>query len=60
VALLKAVEKADSTDYDALTKALHSEYVDTPVGKISFDKNGDATGIGFTVYKVEQGKYIGM
>jgi branched-chain amino acid transport system substrate-binding protein len=58
VALLNAVEKAGSTDYDALTKALHSEYVDTPVGKISFDKNGDATGIGFSVYKVEGGKYI--
>ncbi len=30
---------------------------DTPVGTISFDKNGDATGLGFSVYEVQKGKF---
>ncbi len=31
---------------------------DTSVGTISFDKNGDATGLGFSVYQVKNGKYV--
>jgi len=57
-ALLNAIEKAGSTDYEALSKALKTEYVETPLGKIRFDKNGDATGIGFSVYKVEKGAFV--
>jgi branched-chain amino acid transport system substrate-binding protein len=57
LALLTAVEKAGSTDYDAVTKALRSEYVETPVGKIKFDGKGDAEGVGFSVYKVENGAF---
>ncbi len=58
LALLNAVDKAGSTDYDAIIKVLHTEYVDTPLGKISFDENGDATGIGFSVYRVENGAFV--
>ncbi|WP_022666758.1 branched-chain amino acid ABC transporter substrate-binding protein [Desulfospira joergensenii] len=58
LALLNAIEKAGSTDYDAVVKALKTEYVETPLGKISFDQNGDATGIGFAVYKVADGKFV--
>lgn len=58
LALLNAIEKAGSTDYAAIEKALRSEYVETPVGKISFDKKGDATGVGFSVYQVQNGKYV--
>ncbi|MBW1894205.1 MAG: branched-chain amino acid ABC transporter substrate-binding protein [Deltaproteobacteria bacterium] len=57
LALLNAIEKAGSTDYEAVSKALKTEYVDTPLGKIKFDENGDATGIGFSVYKVEKGAF---
>ena len=57
LALLNAIEKAGSTDYDAVSKALKTEYVETPLGKISFDENGDATGIGFSVYIVENGAF---
>jgi len=57
-ALLNAIEKAGSTDYDKIGKALKTEYVETPLGKIRFDENGDATGIGFAVYKVENGKFV--
>ena len=58
LALLNAIEKAGSTDYDALKKALQTEYVDTPLGKIRFDKIGDATGVGFSVYQVQKGAYV--
>ncbi|MBW2603656.1 MAG: branched-chain amino acid ABC transporter substrate-binding protein [Deltaproteobacteria bacterium] len=58
LALLNAVEKAGSTDYDAVENALRTEYVDTPLGKIRFDKNGDAEGVGFSIYQVQKGKYV--
>ncbi len=58
LALLNAIEKAGSTDYDAIVHALKTEYVDTPLGKIKFDEQGDATGIGFSVYKVTNGEFV--
>ncbi|MDC0335671.1 branched-chain amino acid ABC transporter substrate-binding protein [Pseudodesulfovibrio sp.] len=57
-ALLAAVEAADSTDYDAVTNALRSNYVETAVGKIKFDAKGDAEGVGFSVYQVKDGNYV--
>ncbi len=58
LAILNAIEKAGTTDYDAVVKALRSEYVDTPLGSISFDKKGDAIGVGFSVYQVQNGAYV--
>jgi branched-chain amino acid transport system substrate-binding protein len=58
LALLNAIEKAGSTDYAAVEAALRSEFVETPVGKISFDEKGDAIGVGFSMYKVVDGKYV--
>ncbi len=57
LALLNAIEKA-GTNYDALTKALQTEFVETPVGKIKFDKKGDAEGVGFSVYQVKNGAFV--
>ncbi len=57
-ALLNAVQKAGSTNYDAVAKALRTEYVETPLGKISFDKRGDAIGVGFAMYQVKNGVYV--
>jgi branched-chain amino acid transport system substrate-binding protein len=57
-ALLNAIEKAGSTEYNAVSKALKTEYVETPLGKIKFDNKGDTTGIGFSIYQVQSGKYI--
>jgi len=56
-ALLNAVAKAGSTDYDKVVAALHNELIDTPVGKIKFDAKGDAEGVSFSVYQVKSGKY---
>lgn len=58
LAILNAVKQAGSTDYDAVTKALHNTETDTPLGKIKFDKKGDATGVGFAMYQVKDGKYV--
>jgi len=56
--LLNAVEKAGSADFDAVVKALKTEWVETPLGKISFDERGDAKGIGFSMYQVKNGVYV--
>ena len=58
LALLNAIEKSGSTDYDVLTKTLQSEWVATPLGIIKFDEKGDAIGVGFAVYQVQNGQYV--
>ncbi|AOY60055.1 MULTISPECIES: branched-chain amino acid ABC transporter substrate-binding protein [Desulfococcus] len=58
LALLNAVEKAGTTDYDAVVKALRTEFVATPLGIIRFDEKGDAIGIGFSMYQVQNGNYV--
>ena len=58
VAMLNAIDKADSTKLEDLKKVLQSEKVDTPVGKINFDAKGDAIGVGFSMYVVDKGKYV--
>jgi branched-chain amino acid transport system substrate-binding protein len=58
VAMLNAVEKAGSTDLAKVKKVLQSEKVDTPLGAISFDENGDAIGVGFSVYQVKDGVFV--
>jgi len=58
LALLNGIQKAGSTDYAAVEKALRTEWVETPVGKISFDERGDAKGVGFSMYQVKNGEYV--
>jgi len=58
LALLNAIEQAGSTDYDAVSKALRTKDVATPLGNIHFDKRGDATGVGFSMYQVKNGVYV--
>lgn len=56
-ALAKAAETAGSIDYDKMRAAMFTIKVDSPLGPIGFDKNGDVVGAGFSVYKVVDGKY---
>jgi branched-chain amino acid transport system substrate-binding protein len=58
LAMLNAIDKANSTELEALKKALQTEKVDTPVGNIYFDERGDAVGVGFSVYQVKDGKFV--
>jgi branched-chain amino acid transport system substrate-binding protein len=58
LALLNAIEQAGSTDYAAVTNALRTKDVETPLGKIRFDDRGDAIGVGFSMYQVQKGVYV--
>ncbi|MGL1932941.1 MAG: branched-chain amino acid ABC transporter substrate-binding protein [Desulfotalea sp.] len=58
LAIVNAIDKADSTDFDKVKKALQTEKVDTPIGNIYFDAGGDAVGAGFSVYQVQDGKFV--
>ncbi|BBO85124.1 branched chain amino acid ABC transporter substrate-binding protein [Desulfosarcina ovata subsp. sediminis] len=58
LALINAMEKSCSTQYDDIVNALRSEWVATPLGIIKFDKKGDAIGVGFAMYQVQNGAYV--
>ncbi len=58
LALINAIEKSGSTEYDNIVKALQNEWVATPLGIIKFDNRGDAIGVGFSMYQVRNGVYV--
>ena len=58
LAMLNAIDKANSTKYEDIVNVLRNEYVATPLGIIKFDERGDAIGVGFSMYQVINGKYI--
>jgi branched-chain amino acid transport system substrate-binding protein len=37
---------------------MRTYYTDTPLGKIKFNKDGDAIGAGFSMYQVRKGMYV--
>ena len=57
-ALAAAADKAGSLDYDKMRAAMFENKIDSPLGTIGFDKNGDVVGAGFSVYQVQNGKYV--
>lgn len=57
-ALLAAIEKAGTTDTDKVMEALRNNYVDTAIGTLKFDEKGDAEGIGFSMYQVQNGQFV--
>ena len=56
-ALAMAAEKAGAVDFDKMKAAMYEIKIDSPLGPIGFDKNGDVIGAAFSVYKVVDGKY---
>ena len=58
MALLNAIEKAGAIDYIKIGRALKTNYVDTPLGKIRFNDKGDAIGVGFSMYQVRKGAFV--
>lgn len=58
LAMTNAIAKANSTEYADIQNVLRTEYVATPLGIIRFDERGDATGIGFSMYQVQNGAYV--
>ena len=57
-ALLEGIQVAGTTDFASVSKALRSNYFNTPLGRISFDARGDAIGVGFAVFQVKKGEYV--
>ena len=57
-AILNAFQKAGSTNYETVGRALQTQFVETPLGKIRFDRRGDAVGVGFSLYQVRKGVYV--
>lgn len=57
-ALLDAIAKTNSTETKDLISALRENYVDTPIGKIRFNDQGDADGLGLSVYQVKDGQFV--
>ncbi|MGF1640335.1 MAG: branched-chain amino acid ABC transporter substrate-binding protein [Rhodospirillales bacterium] len=56
-AWVQAVEKAGTTDTEAVAKALKSNTFDTVLGEIGFDEKGDVTAPGYVFYVWNDGKY---
>lgn len=59
-ALLHAIEEAESTEYQDIKDALTGTYVETTLGEISFDGQGDAIGVGFSMFQVQDGVYVAV
>lgn len=57
-AITHAIEVAQSGDPEAIMTALRDTSVATPLGDISFDSNGDAEGVGFAMYQVDDGTFV--
>jgi branched-chain amino acid transport system substrate-binding protein len=58
LAITHAIEVAESTEAEAIMNALRDTSVRTPLGEISFDEKGDAEGVGFAMYQVQDGVYV--
>jgi branched-chain amino acid transport system substrate-binding protein len=54
----QAVEKAGSTDLDAVIEQLHGNQFETVLGTISFDDKGDVEGSSYVMYQWENGEYV--
>ncbi len=58
-ALLNAIEQAGTAeDSDKILEALRTKAVDTPLGPMLFNQQGDATGIGLSMYQVQNGAFV--
>jgi branched-chain amino acid transport system substrate-binding protein len=58
LALTNSIRVAGSTETEKIAKTLHTQATATPFGEIMFDKNGDAIGVGFSMYVVEKGAFV--
>ena len=56
--LLDAIDKTGGTDTAKIKEALRTNVVDTPLGKIRFNDQGDAAGMALSIYQVKDGKFV--
>ncbi len=57
-ALVNAIEKSGSTDTQKIMDALRKELVETPLGSIRFNEQGDPVGTGLSMYQVQNGDFV--
>ncbi len=53
LAAVNAIKTSGNGNYEALSKVLRNNPVETTLGKIKFDAKGDAEGVGFSIYQVK-------
>ncbi|WP_446010278.1 branched-chain amino acid ABC transporter substrate-binding protein [Candidatus Electrothrix sp.] len=58
LALTNSIRVAGSTETEKIAKTLQVQATATPFGDIMFDKNGDATGVGYSLYVVKKGEFV--
>jgi len=56
--LTNSIRVAGSTETEKIAKTLHTQATATPFGEIMFDKNGDAIGVGYSMYVVKKGAFV--
>jgi branched-chain amino acid transport system substrate-binding protein len=52
-----AVERAGTTDLDAVLEQLHGNQFETVLGTVGFDDKGDVTGDNYVLYQWDNGEY---
>lgn len=57
-ALLAALAKAETADPKVLEPILRENVVETPIGNINFNSQGDAAGMALSIYQVKDGKFV--
>ncbi len=57
LALVHGIREAGSTDTDKIMEVLHTRPVDTPLGSLLFNANGDAAGLSLSIYVIKEGKF---
>lgn len=56
--MFEAIKAAGSTDADKVMAALRNNMVDTPLGTFKYNNKGDAEGVGFSMYQVQNGQFV--
>jgi branched-chain amino acid transport system substrate-binding protein len=58
LALTNSIRVAGSTETEKIAKTLRLQATATPFGEIKFDKQGDAIGVGYSLYVVKKGQFV--
>ena len=58
ICLIEAIDRTDSADMTLLLDTLKTQSFSTPIGTTRFDEKGDVIGLGYSVYQVQNWKYI--
>ncbi len=60
LAIFNAIKRSGSLESNSIRRFLRSSHVETPLGTITFDRNGDISGYGFSLFQVKNGNFVDM